>query len=403
MTEVALYEPQLPALPERVGVPGSQDFDSWVGVVVQVVKLADTICDTVFVPDGLRGSSPATAAAILAGREMGLGPMTSLANIDVIKGKPSPKPVLMRGLVLSRGHKWVDVDVSDIRVVIKGCRKGEADWTEVTFTAEQARKAGIDLGKYPADKLYARASSRLARRKFADVIMGMPYSADELEDGEDEDGAIALAPAAPAAVDAPAAPKTAQRRTRKAEPADRPAAVPSANGSEGAAQDRQPPASGTTARSGQRSTPATQAEGLPPLPGEDESDPFYPVNPSRRARQQATESPESSSADGEPNEADYDTPGTATVGKGGQLSALWTVLQNEFGFTTKDKDHARGVCEQIIRRDLGGTTGNLSYNEARTCLDTLANWKATADARGESPRDVMIAELAAGDADAAGQ
>lgn len=398
MTDVAIYEPQLPALPERVGVPGTQDFDSWVGVVVQVVKLADTICDTPFVPDGLRGSSPAVAAAILAGREMGLGPMTSLANIDVIRGKPAPKPVLMRALVLSRGHKWVEVDVSDVRVVLRGCRKGESDWAEVTFTAQQAKTAGIDLGKYPVDKLYARASSRLAKRKFADVIMGMPYSADEIEDGEDENGAIALAPAAPAAaIEAPAAkPATAQRRTRKAEPADRPTSVPSANGSEGATQDRQPPALAKTARSDQRSTPTTQAEGLPPLPGEEDPD------PSSAATAATSDASTARTGTDEPNEADYDTPGTATVGKGGQLSALWTVLQNEFGFTTKDKDHARGVCEQIIRRDLGDTTGNLSRNEARMCLDTLANWKATAEARGESPRDVMIAELAAGDADAAG-
>lgn len=389
-SEVALYEPQLPALPERVGVPGTQDFDSWVNVAAQVVKLAETICDTPFVPDGLRGSFPAVAAAILAGREMGLGPMTSLANIDVIRGKPSPKPVLMRALIQARGHKWVEVDVSDIRVVLRGCRKGESDWAEVTFTAQQAKAAGIDLGKYPADKLYARASSRLARRKFADVIMGMPYSADELEDGEDEDGTIALAPAAPAAaIDAPAAQKTAQRRTRKAEPADRPTSVPSANGSEGATQDRQPPANGTTARSGQRSTPTTQAEGLPPLPGEEDPD------PSSAATAATSDASTARTGTDEPNEADYDTPGTATVGKGGQLTALWTVLQAEFGFTAKDKDHARGVCEQIIGRDLGGTTGNLSYNEARACLDTLANWKATADARGESPRDVMIAELAA--------
>lgn len=368
MTELAIYDPpQPPALPARTGVPGTQDFDSWVAVASDVIKLATHICDTPFVPDGMRGSAPAVAAAILAGREMGLGPMTSLANLDVIKGKPTQKAVLMRALIQSRGHKWVDVDVSDIRVVIKGCRKGEAEWTEVTFTAQHAKTAGIDLGKYPADKLYARATSRLARRKFADVIMGMPYSDDELEDGVTDAGDVTEPAAAIEPPKADAAPRTAQRRTRRA---DNPPAAPAATASEGA-QSPAAPAPAATAPSGQPSTRGTggPAAGQPPLPGEDEEPP--PGKP-----------------------ASPDEPGTATVGAHGQLTALWASMQSDFGFTRDDKAHARGICEQVIGRKLtGGTTGNLSYNEARLVLDTLANWRATAASRGEDARSVMIAEL----------
>lgn len=353
MTEVAVYENNVPAMPERVGVPGTQDFDSWVKVVVQVIKLADHICDTPFVPDGLRGSSPATAAAMLAGREMGLGPMTSLANIDVIRGRPAPKPVLMRGMVLSRGHKWVDVDVSDVRAVVRGCRKGEADWTEVTFTAQQAKTAGIDLGKYPADKLYARASSRLARRKFADVIMGMPYSADEIEDGEDENGAVPALAAGPApAIEPPKTPRTAQRRTRQA-----------------AAEKAPDPPHAAAAPAVTAHAATAPDPDAPPFPGDEEP---------------AAEEP------------DRDSPGTATVGKGGQLTALWTILRTEFGFTDDEKAQARSVCEQIIGRRLAGeTTGDLSWNEARTVLDTLANWKSIAESDGNvEPREVMMTHLA---------
>ena len=175
MTEVEIYQP--PAAP---AVPVTAAMDSWIAVCSDVIKVANVICDTPFVPDGLRGSGPAVAAAILTGRELSLGPMTSLANIHVIKGKPALSAVLMRALVQAQGHQWQDGDVSDVRAVVRGRRKGEAEWTEVTFTAAQAKQAGIDLGKYPQDKLYARATSRLARRKFADVIAGMPYSAEEL-------------------------------------------------------------------------------------------------------------------------------------------------------------------------------------------------------------------------------
>jgi hypothetical protein len=328
MSELAIYEPTaLPALPARVGIPGTQDFDSWVAVASDVVKLANVICDTPFVPDGLRGSGPATAAAILAGREMGLGPMTSLANLDVIKGKPSQKAVLMRAMILSRGHKWVDVDVSDVRVVIKGCRKGETDWTEVTFTQANAKTAGIDLGKYPADKLYARATSRLARRKFADVIMGMPYSDDELEDGVADAGE--LAEPQPAAIEAakPAGPRTAQRRQR----------------TEVKAAEQPSPAETASSAVTKQETPA---EGLPPLPGEDQPD--------------------------EHAEPDVDpaAPGSITAA---QITALWTIFSRQLGFTSQEKADARAACEKITGRKLtGGTTGNLSQDEFRAVADTLS-------------------------------
>jgi len=228
MTDLEVYQPATP--PAAIAASGHQDTDSWITVVRDIIRIADVIYDTPFVPDGLRGSSPAVAAAMLAGREMGLGIMTSLANIDVIRGKPTQKALLMRAMILSRGHKWQDGDVTDTRAVVRGCRKGESEWTEVTFTADQAKRAGIDLGKYPADKLYARATSRLARRKFADVIMGMPYSAEELEDGEVQ-GDV---PALPAAQNGHEPPKPAARSARRKTAAAGAAAHPET------AQPRQP-------------------------------------------------------------------------------------------------------------------------------------------------------------------
>lgn len=117
--------------------------------------------------------------------------------------------------------------------------------------------------------------------------------------------------------------------------------------------------------------PAGEAP-LPPLPGEEEA------------------------AAGQPDLTDYDTPGTATRGKGGQLTAIWTVLKTVFGFTEEEKPQARAVCEHIIERKLiGGTTGNLSRNEAGTVLDTLAHWQRLAGA-DETPREVLVALMAAG-------
>src|SRR5258706_3811254 len=253
VTDLAVYEPSL-NLPARTGVPGSDEFDSWIAVASDVIKLSNVIFDTPFVPDGLRGSAPAVAAAILAGRELGLPPLTSLANIHVIKGKPSLAAVLMRALIQAQGHQWRDIEVTDTRAVIEARRRNEPEWTRVSFTADQAKTAKITLGDYPQDKLYARATPRLARRKFADVIAGMPYSSEELEDGPAD---VLLAgesyqPLSEAgkpaegngAAPAPARPRTAQRKPRAQAPA-------------AAAPDEKAPA----------------AAGLPPLPGEDDPEP----------------------------------------------------------------------------------------------------------------------------------
>ncbi len=360
MTELEVYQPKSAAL----AVPEPHDIDSWIAVASDVIKIAKVINDTPFVPDGLRGSEPAVAAAILAGRELGIGPMTALQHIHVIKGKPAQSAALMRALIQSAGHQIETVDISDTRAVVKGRRKGESVWEEAAFTADQAKRAGIDLGKYPQDKLYARATSRLARRKFADVIAGMPYSAEELEDGDPEQPTIPAnsngqpEPAKPAA-------RTVQRRTR---------ATPTTAAGAGAAP---PPAAPATAQT------APAGPGLPPLPGEDE-DPTPGPQP-------GTGSSPSASATAEPDERDYDSPGTVTTP---QLTAICTIFTNVYKFTGEEKDHARAVAAHIIGHPLTSTR-DMAKNEAKTVLDTLGNWQAIASERGETPRDVLVAMMAA--------
>jgi hypothetical protein len=315
--------------------PVTSDIDSWTQVAGAVIKLANQIYDTPFVPDGLRGSAPAVAAAILAGREIGVGPMTALQQIHVIKGKPAQSALLMRALIIGKGHDWRDLEVSDTQVVVEGRRKGESQWARASFTREQARLAGIDLGKYPQDKLYARATARLARRKFADVIVGMPTAAEELED--EPDGST---------------PQHGGRVTAK-DITTRPAPPPD----------------------------ASPADNTP-------SPPYTPAEP-------AGEAPDQPSGDDE--NTTPDTPGTRS---GPQLTAIWTIFSTVFGFRREDKDQARAVCAHIIGRALE-STNDLSHSEARRVLDTLADWRATADAQEVPPREyldeIMTAQTEAGD------
>jgi len=80
----------LPAtIPTRALVSAPADTDSWTGIVGEIAKLATYVTDTEFVPRALRGRAPATAAAILYGREIGVPPMTALSTVHVIEGTPS--------------------------------------------------------------------------------------------------------------------------------------------------------------------------------------------------------------------------------------------------------------------------------------------------------------------------
>lgn len=267
MSELAPYQQSAPAIPITGGtpvplapLPPANDVDGWIQVVAQVAMLAERIADTDFVPDALRRKPAAVTAAILAGREMGVAPMTALQHINVIRGKPGQDAMLMRALVLAKGHQLEYGDCNDSRALVRGKRRGEETWTEVVFTADQARKARIDLGGYPEDKLIARATSRLCRRKFADVISGLSYTLEELQDGDTE-FVVGDEPAAlPAAEDKPAPARTAQRKPRTSTPKTAPAA-PRAAGA-------RPAGTATPAGQPAAATPTPSPQG-PPLPGED--------------------------------------------------------------------------------------------------------------------------------------
>ncbi|PKQ30907.1 MAG: hypothetical protein CVT62_10565 [Actinobacteria bacterium HGW-Actinobacteria-2] len=192
------YDPPTnPALLDRT-------TDSWTAVLLDVVTLAENIANTEFVPGGLRGSVPKTVAAILHGRELGLPPMTSLAHTQVINGRPGTSAEVMRALILQAGHDLhIEVSTAE-RCTIKGRRSGWAEdrWTTVTFTMQDAARAGLledkrskdgrvtpsMYKKWPQALLLARASTILARMIFADVIHGM-RSVEELQDMDGADAA----------------------------------------------------------------------------------------------------------------------------------------------------------------------------------------------------------------------
>jgi hypothetical protein len=151
-------------------------------------QLAHRLAGTEFVPGTLRGKPEAVLACILSGHELGIGPMQALQKIHVIDGRPAQAAELMRAIVQAHGHEVWFEEMSTTSVTIVGRRADQTRETRVTWTMDDARKAGLadkqNWRKYPRSMLMARATGELCRAMFADVLAGISYTMEELSDGE---------------------------------------------------------------------------------------------------------------------------------------------------------------------------------------------------------------------------
>lgn len=191
MTDVERYEPggvvvAAPSLAER-----AKDLAA-------AYEFGKALSSTSFAPKGFAGKPEETAAAILCGDEVGLSPMQSLRSFFVIGGTPAMYARAMTALVLSHGHEiWTEED-TPAKVTVCGRRRGSDRVESVTWTSERAKRAGYTSNKKyetdPQAMLYARAASDVARRVAPDVLLGLGYSAEEVELSEVDTTPVARAP-----------------------------------------------------------------------------------------------------------------------------------------------------------------------------------------------------------------
>jgi len=218
----------IPADPDPVHGSDLVDLEEWAARMVHAGTIARAIAPTPFVPKSLRvyfrpegsnrdqidvqATTASVAAAVLTGTEVGLSPMAALRSIDIIEGTPALRAVALRDLVLRAGHDiWV-IESTSTRAIVAGVRAGSVHEQQSLWTIDRAKGAGL-LGKtnwqnHPGAMLVARATAEVARLIAPDVILGLPYIAEELADGDAED-------TEPETVTGPAAkPRTAQRKSR---------------------------------------------------------------------------------------------------------------------------------------------------------------------------------------------
>ncbi len=118
---------------------------------------------------------------VLAGRELGIGPIASMTGINVIQGRISLSANLIGAAIKRSGRYNFRVRKMDPgECAIEFFEGGESIGVS-TFTIEDARKAGTkNLDKFPRNMLYARAMSNGARWYCPDVFSGPIYTPEEL-------------------------------------------------------------------------------------------------------------------------------------------------------------------------------------------------------------------------------
>lgn len=207
-----------------------------------VMHRAKVLANSGMVPKTYADKPEAIVFATIYGAELGWSMVTSLRFIDPIEGRAEVNAQGRLALIREAGHEAevVDSESDDKRATVRGRRHESKDWHVVTWTIEEADRAGLTAewvkrwvdgsngrkgyfervylrregpgyvpakfgqtelpdwalkaiaqGKvehkdnwwnYPSDQLVARAASRLCRRHFSDVMIGHGvslYTAEE--------------------------------------------------------------------------------------------------------------------------------------------------------------------------------------------------------------------------------
>lgn len=137
---------------------------------------------------------------IMAGREIGIGPFSSMNGIHIIQDKPSFGANVMAGKVKSSGrYNYRVTEINDSVCSIEFMELFNSQWSTIgtsTFTIADAKKAGVkNTDKFPRNMLFARAMSNGVRWYCPDVMNGATvYTPEELGADVDQDGNVINVP-----------------------------------------------------------------------------------------------------------------------------------------------------------------------------------------------------------------
>lgn len=118
---------------------------------------------------------------ILAGRELGFGPMASMTGIYIVKGRVSLSANLMASAVKRTkryNYRIVKLDDNECELAFF---EGTLEVGRSKFTKADAQRAGTqNMDKFPRNMLFARAMSNGCKWYCPDIFGGPIYTPDEL-------------------------------------------------------------------------------------------------------------------------------------------------------------------------------------------------------------------------------
>jgi len=131
-------------------------------------------------------------AIVSRAKSLNIDPLEALnGGLYFVSGKVGMSTEMMASLVRESGHSVIkDEKSTNTCCILRGKRKDNGDTWTVSFSIEDAKRAGIynergTWGKYPSVMLYNRCMSILCRQLFPDVIKGAGYTYDELNEIRD--------------------------------------------------------------------------------------------------------------------------------------------------------------------------------------------------------------------------
>ena len=126
------------------------------------------------------------AVKVLAGQELGLGPIASMTGIYIVKGRVTMSANLMAAQIKRSGrYNYRVTTMTNDAVVVEFYESGQSIGVS-SYTADDAKAAGLwgssdPWKKSPRNMLFARAMSNGAKWFCPDIFAGPVYTPDEME------------------------------------------------------------------------------------------------------------------------------------------------------------------------------------------------------------------------------
>lgn len=151
--------------------------------LADVMTLGQVLSESGYFQDARQAAQ--AVVKILAGREMGFGPIASMTGIYIVQGRPTLGADLLAKAVKRSGRYDYRVLVLDeTQCQLRFFERDGDGWRELglsTFTLADARQAGTkNLDKFPRNMLFARAMSNGVKWFCPDAIGLTVYDPSEL-------------------------------------------------------------------------------------------------------------------------------------------------------------------------------------------------------------------------------